>query len=191
MEAQPRSKNGQPPHSTTGVASNSSTQTCTRGVSNFCTGCPGSIPTISNNRIGAVRMALHQSRRVIAINSGLVSSSTVTVRGSSAMPQMGHAPGLSRTISGCMGQTNSVFAASAAISRGSSAIPHSGQDPGACFGWRTVSRTSGCIGHVYSTLLSTWSAAGSLTLRGGAAAGLFLVICAVATGIASGTGRWR
>ena len=59
------------------------------------------------------------------------------------MPQIGHAPGASRTISGCIGQIHSVFVWSS-IDTGSSAIPHFGQAPApAC-------RISGCIGHVYS-----------------------------------------
>jgi hypothetical protein len=37
-------------------------------------------------------------------------SSTVTVRGSSAMPQIGQLPGSARTISGCIGQVYSVLA---------------------------------------------------------------------------------
>jgi hypothetical protein len=40
----------------------------------------------------------------MSTSSGFGRSSIVTVRGSSAMPQIGHAPGRSWTISGCMGQ---------------------------------------------------------------------------------------
>ena len=64
----------------------------------------------------------------------------VTVRGSSAMPQMGQVPGSERTISGCMGQVYSVREAARGRS-GSSAIPHEGQGTG------LVSRTSGHMGH--------------------------------------------
>ncbi len=56
---------------------------------------------------GRVSKALIQSRRVMLVNSGLAAAA-VTVRGSSAMPQMGQAPGPSRTICGCMGQVYSV-----------------------------------------------------------------------------------
>jgi hypothetical protein len=42
----------------------------------------------------------------MSTSSGL-DSSPVGVRGSSAMPQIGHAPGASRTISGCIGQVHS------------------------------------------------------------------------------------
>ena len=58
------------------------------------------------------------------------------------MPQIGHAPGAVRTISGCMGQTHSVRVGSASTVTGSSAIPHFGHAPGP--GWRT----SGSMGQV-------------------------------------------
>ena len=76
----------------------------------------------------------------MSISSGLASSSRVTVRGSSAMPQIGQAPGSARTISGCIGQTYSVFTSGAAGAAGSKAIPHLGHAPG------LDSRTSGSIG---------------------------------------------
>jgi hypothetical protein len=60
---------------------------------------------------------------------GISSSSAVTVRGSSAMPQMGHEPGSERTISGCMGQVYSVRVGATGTS-GSSAMPQEGQGPG-------------------------------------------------------------
>ncbi len=44
-----------------------------------------------------------------------------------------------------MSTSSSFSGSSAVISSGSSAMPHSGQDPG------PIWRTSGCIGHVYST----------------------------------------
>jgi hypothetical protein len=75
-------------------------------------------------------------------SSGLASSSADTVRGSSAMPHMGQAPGASRTICGCIGQVHWVAVAFGAGASGSSAIPHLGQGPGPSW------RTSGCIGHV-------------------------------------------
>ena len=53
----------------------------------------------------------------------------VTVRGSSAMPQIGHEPGPGRTICGCMGQVYSVRVAASGTS-GSSAMPQEGQAPG-------------------------------------------------------------
>ena len=39
----------------------------------------------------------------MSTSSGLGGSSNDTVRGSSAIPQIGHAPGTSLTISGCIG----------------------------------------------------------------------------------------
>ena len=73
-------------------------------------------------------------------SSGLVSS-RVTTRGSSAIPQIGHDPEASRTISGCIGHVHSVFVSGAAVI-GSSAMPHFGHAPGPCW-W-----TSGSMGHV-------------------------------------------
>jgi hypothetical protein len=55
------------------------------------------------------------------------------------MPQIGQLPGLSREISGCMGQVYSTRVAGTGIS-GSSAIPQRGQALG------LVDRTSGHIG---------------------------------------------
>jgi len=57
-------------------------------------------------------------------SSGFASSLAVTVRGSSAMPQIGQFPGSARTISGCIGHVYSVLLAASAGDSGSSAIPH-------------------------------------------------------------------
>ncbi len=46
------------------------------------------------------------------------------------MPQIGHVPGLSRTICGCMGQVYWVCSVADEGSIGSSAMPHFGQAPG-------------------------------------------------------------
>jgi hypothetical protein len=81
-------------------------------------------------------------RRVMLTSSGLAEF-TATVRGSSAMPQMGHVPGPSRTICGCMGQVYSVRSVAVGGSVASSAIPHLGQAPG------FPECTSGCMGQVY------------------------------------------
>ena len=88
---------------------------------------------------GAVSARLIQKRRVMSRSSGLSSAAAVTVRGSSAMPQIGHEPGPGRTISGCMGQVYSVRVEATGTS-GSSAIPQEGQAPG------LFSRTSGHMG---------------------------------------------
>ena len=55
-------------------------------------------------RSGAENAIETHSRRDMSSSSGFRSSSSVTVTGSSAMPQIGHEPGWLRTISGCIGQ---------------------------------------------------------------------------------------
>ena len=98
---------------------------------------------------GRVSTAPTQKRRVMLTSSGLAALA-VTVRGSRAMPQMGQAPGPSRTICGCMGQVYSVRSAWGEGSVASSAMPHFGQAPG------FAARTSGCMGQVY------WPDAGAI-----------------------------
>ncbi len=49
----------------------------------------------------------------MSVSSGFSPSVAETVRGSSAMPQIGHDPGRSRTISGCIGQVHSAAPVSA------------------------------------------------------------------------------
>ena len=88
---------------------------------------------------GAVSTTPTQKRRVMSRSSGFSSCAAVTVRGSSAMPQMGQCPGSGRTISGCMGQVYSVRVEASGTS-GSRAMPQEGQAPG------LVSRTSGHMG---------------------------------------------
>src|SRR5690348_16136668 len=61
-------------------------------------------PLIEISRIGAVRATPIQNRRCMLASSGFSPSSRLTVRGSRAIPQIGHAPGPFRTISGCIGQ---------------------------------------------------------------------------------------
>ena len=100
---------------------------------------PGSMSAIAITSSGAVSARLIQKRRVMSRSSGLSSSCAVTVRGSSAMPQIGQLPGPGRTISGCIGQVYSTRVAATGIS-GSSAIPHCGQAAG------LGRRTSGHIG---------------------------------------------
>src|SRR6266404_4522676 len=102
-DAQARSKNGHPPQSTTGVESASWIHTA--NLSETCGAEPPAIisPMVMS-RTGVVRIALVQNRRFISASSGFSSCSRVTVFGSRAIPQMGHAPGPVRTISGCIGQ---------------------------------------------------------------------------------------
>jgi hypothetical protein len=66
---------------------------------------------ISSTTTGAASAMLKAKRRRMSTNSGLGPVLALGVIGSSAMPQMGHAPGPSRTISGCMGQVHFVPAA--------------------------------------------------------------------------------
>ncbi len=140
-ERQPRTKNGHPPQSTTGVAKTSWTQVSSGCGTNPASGPPlGSISDMAMAKTGSVSTALTQNRRRMSVSSGFSSSSTVTVRGSSAMPQIGHEPGSLRTISGCIGQTYSVRVGAGAATSGSSIMPHLGHAPGdSC-------RTSGSMG---------------------------------------------
>src|SRR6267143_6486637 len=141
----PRTKNGQPPQSTTGVAKINSNHCQVLGEANRMSGdMEGAKSDMATSRIGIVSTVQIQSLLVMFTNSGFFSSSAVTVLGSRAMPQIGHEPGLSRTIWGCMGHVYSVLVAGAAATTGSSAMPHFGQSPGPC------RRTSGSIGQVYS-----------------------------------------
>src|SRR5579863_1766124 len=130
-EVQKRWKNGKPHQTTTGVASANSIQGRAKRVRN--------ILPIEKITSGVVRIAATQNRRVISRTSGFSSSAAVTVRGSSAMPQIGQDPGSRRTISGCIGQVYSVRVAGSGFS-GSNAIPQEGHGTG------FVSRTSGHIG---------------------------------------------
>jgi len=101
-EAQPRAKKGQPPQSTTGVASASSSQRPARPASG-----PRWSPAIgamASASSGIVRARLTQKRRAMSTSSGLGPSSRLAVRGSRAMPQIGQIPGPLRRICGCIGQ---------------------------------------------------------------------------------------
>ena len=91
----------------------------------------------------------------MSMSSGCSSSSAEMVFGSRAIPQIGQLPGASRTISGCMGQTHSIFDYPETIgSTGSRAMPHFGQAPG------LGSLISGCMGQVYISTLRTRSRIG-------------------------------
>src|ERR1035437_8101046 len=103
----------------------------------------GSSSETMRANMGAASAMLIQKRFDISASSGLTSSPVIS-RGSSAIPQIGQAPGSERTTSGCMGHVYSARATGRAIVVGSSAMPHFGQLPGPkCL-------TSGCIGQVYS-----------------------------------------
>ena len=107
-----------------------------------CRGWPGKTSETMTASRGSVSTAPIHRRRVMLANSGLAALA-VTVRGSSAMPQIGQVPGPSRTICGCMGQVYSMCSVAEEGSIGSSAIPHLGQAPG------FAESTSGCMGQVY------------------------------------------
>src|SRR4029077_3891198 len=147
IEAQPRWKNGHPPHKTTGVAKISSIQG-SQPFGKMCRpGTPGSMSDMAIASKGAVGARLTQKRRVMSRNSGFSSSWAVAVRGSSAMPQMGQLPGPGRTISGCMGQVYSTRVAADGIS-GSRAMPQRGHALG------SVARTTGHMGQTYAVFFS-------------------------------------
>src|SRR5205807_498704 len=99
-EAQKRSKNGQPPHSTTGVARRNSTKFRTASER----GKPSFSPNMESSKIGSDKAALTQNRRRIESYSGSASTSANTSIGSSAIPHFGQTPGPICTISGSMGQ---------------------------------------------------------------------------------------
>src|ERR1039458_10159218 len=138
-DVHPRWKNGQPHHSTAGVASSSSSHGNPQFHGDDMNTCGEIMLPMAIASNGAVSARLIQNRRVMSRSSGL-SSSTVTVRGSSAMPQIGQLPGSARTTSGCIGHVYSLLVLGSAGDSGSSAIPHLGQGPG------PTCRTSGHIG---------------------------------------------
>src|SRR2546421_215001 len=112
IDCQKRTKKGQPPQTTTGVAKAHSIQTSARIDPIPAIGFPGRNSLIAIPRRGTVRATLIQNLRVILTSSGFGSSSSVKVRGSNAMPQIGQVPGASRTTSGCIGQVYSIFGGS-------------------------------------------------------------------------------
>src|SRR4051794_40217550 len=108
IDAQPRSKKGQPPQSTTGVARISCTQLREAGGRERAGLQAGNMPDLPSSSSGRESAALTQKRRRMSRSSGFSSSPpAVTVRGSRAMPQIGQLPGRSRTICGCIGQVYS------------------------------------------------------------------------------------
>ena len=103
-DRQPRTRNGQPDHRTTGVASTSSAQRAVRAPSQSATGSP-SIGPIASTSSGAVSAAPTTKRRRKSTSSGSgPASAGGSPFGSSAMPQIGQVPGPTCSISGCIGQ---------------------------------------------------------------------------------------
>src|SRR5207245_1617042 len=84
-EDQKRSKKGQPPQSTTGVARRNSIPFLMAG--DRCR--PSDSPAMENSKSGSDNAALIQKRRRMESYSGSASTSAKTSSGSSAMPQMG------------------------------------------------------------------------------------------------------
>ncbi|CAM5530249.1 hypothetical protein SSTU70S_02858 [Stutzerimonas stutzeri] len=113
IDCTPRTKNGQPAQSTTGVASSSSTQFCVAPW-NSASECPAIASRVTITVSGRV----HQKRREKSRSSGFSCSSSSGITGSSAMPHLGQVPGPIWRISGCMGQ---VYSAPASASTGAAA----------------------------------------------------------------------
>jgi len=103
-EFQPRTKNGHAAHSTTGVDNTNCIHPDTTGLMDSCKFNPGRCSSIARTNTGRVNASPIQKRRVMSMSSALGTSSTLATSGSSAMPQMGHAPGPICRIWGCMGQ---------------------------------------------------------------------------------------
>src|SRR6185437_7612267 len=106
IEFQARSKNGQPPHSTTGVASASSIQFFMGLFTTWPAGVMSTIAKIITRKAGP---RLIQNRLDISRSSGFGRSSNVTILGSKAIPQIGQAPGSVDTTSGSIGQMYSTL----------------------------------------------------------------------------------
>src|SRR5690349_18839532 len=81
-----------------------------------------------------LRGKLTQKRRDMLASSGFGPSSSATVRGSSAIPQIGQMPGSDRTISGSIGQ---MYSTPAALGLGAAGA--AGAGAGAGFGPRYFS----------------------------------------------------
>ncbi len=101
-EAQPRWKKGHPAHSTTGVANANWIQFDDCRLTSIIR--PVRCPPISRANTGAVSARAIQKRRLMSASSALGCGSAVAVTGSSAMPQIGQAPGPACRICGCIGQ---------------------------------------------------------------------------------------
>jgi hypothetical protein len=100
-DAQPRTKKGRPAHKTTRLDSAACTQTESAGA---ITRSSPAMPPMLSTTTGTLSRTAIQNRRVMSASSGLGPLSAATVSSSSAMPQMGQAPGPSRRICGCIGQ---------------------------------------------------------------------------------------
>lgn len=123
----PRAKNGHPAHHTTGVDSASSTQ-----GTHAPTARAGTIASTTRGRLST---AATRRRRRMSASSGLGPSWTPTETGSSAMPQIGHSPGPSCRISGCMGQVHSPSRGPVSACGGGALCPPCSWWAAGCPGW--------------------------------------------------------
>src|SRR6516164_4062348 len=111
-DLQPRSRSGHPHQRIAGVARAICTQFQYGAMAeNQAASGPVNISTIETATNGNARTTLTQKRRLIIRSSAFSSGpgSDVNIRGSRAIPQIGHAPGLSLTTSGSIGQMYSTF----------------------------------------------------------------------------------
>ena len=90
IERQPRTKNGQPAHNTTGVDSANCSQLDSVWSIQGCV--PKRCAPISSIKTGAVSTTPIHKRLVMSTSSGLGPASAVARSGSSAIPQIGQAP---------------------------------------------------------------------------------------------------
>ena len=95
----PRTKKGQPAHSTTGSDNANSIQLCTAMLNQ-----PRRWPNIANVATMTVSGKVHQKRRVKRVSSVVSSASSVGMASSRVMPHFGQLPGCGCRISACIGQ---------------------------------------------------------------------------------------
>ena len=116
IDAHPRWKNGQPPHSTTGVASASSIQfSAAPAASTMQRLARAETPHTMNARIGAVSASDHRNRRVMSSSSGLVLLERHGYR-LERHPADRARPGPFWRISGCIGHVYSAEGSAPALS---------------------------------------------------------------------------
>src|SRR5712692_10763537 len=103
-EDQKRSKNGQPPQRTTGVARKNSIAFRTDGARRR----PRDSPSMEKSKRGKDKAALTQNRRRMESYSGSASTSEKTSIGSSAMTQTGKVPGPNCTLPAALGGSTDI-----------------------------------------------------------------------------------
>src|ERR1019366_9361618 len=103
MDRQKRTKKGQPPQRTTGVARVNSNQVQNRADAKCSSGWLSRDYAIAEISRGIVKPTLPQNRRLMSVSSEFSSCTAETLRRSSAIPQIGQLPGFGRRTSGCIG----------------------------------------------------------------------------------------